>query len=110
MERKTIQFTYDGSDYTLEYTPRSVRKMEQEGFNFSKMEDMVINVPYEMFAGAFISRHNYVPKEERYKMYEAVKATNEAGDSLLETLSEMLKAEIEYIANKPLGNVNWVVR
>lgn len=108
--RKTITFTADGADYTLEYTPRSVRKMEQDGFDFTKMESMVISTPYEMFSGAFISRHNYVPKEDRYKMYEMLKNENENGENLLETLSDMLKDEIEYITSKPQGNVNWAVK
>ena len=109
-ERKHITFTADGVDYTLEYTPRTIRKMEQEGFDFTKMENMVINVPYELFRGAFISRHNYVPKEERDRLYELLVNENEDGQNLLECLSEMLKDEIEFITNKPKGNVSWVMR
>ena len=47
--RKTITFTVDGVDYTLEYTPRSLRRMESEGFDFTKIENMVLNTPYELF-------------------------------------------------------------
>lgn len=108
--RKTITFTVDGVDYTLEYTPRSLRKMEQEGFDFTNMEHMVLNVPYELFRGAFIARHNYVPKEERDRLYELLVNENDEGQSLLECLSDMLKDEIEYITSKPKGNVTWVMR
>ena len=108
-KRKTIKFTSEGVDYTLEYTPRTVRKMEQDGFDFTKMENMVINVPYDLFAGAFLSRHNYVPKEKRVEMYERLMTENEDGQNLLECLSEMLKAEIDYIVSKPEGNVTWAM-
>lgn len=108
-ERKQITFTCDGVDYTLEYTVKSIRKMEQEGFDFTKMENMPINVPYELFRGAFIARHNYVPKEERDRLYELLVNENEEGQNLLECLSEMLKDEIEFIASKPKGNVNWAM-
>lgn len=109
MERKHIKFTVDGIDYTLEYTPRSVRKMEENGFDFTSMDKNVVNVPYELFAGAFISRHNYVPKEERDRLYELLVAENEDGQNLLECLSEMLKDELEWIVSKPQGNVSWAM-
>ena len=103
-------FTYDGADYTLEYTPYSVRKMEDEGFDFAKIGDRVVNVGYDLFSGAFIAKHNYVPRKTRDAMYEEIVTVNENGDNLLETLSGMLKDELEYIASKPRGNVNWTVK
>lgn len=108
-DRKSINFTYDGVDYTLEYTPYSVRKMEDEGFDFNKIADRVVNVGYDLFSGAFISKHNYVPRKVRDKIYEEVLGVNESGENLIETLSAMLKDELEYIASKPRGNVSWTV-
>lgn len=108
-DRASINFTYDGVDYTLEYTPYSVRKMEDEGVDFNKIGDRLVNAPYDLFSGAFISRHNYVPRKARDKMYEEVMAVNEDGQNLIEMLSEMLKDELEYIASKPRGNVKWTV-
>lgn len=108
-ERKRIKFTADGVDYTLEFTPYSIRKMEDEGFDFTKMEDRIVNVGYDIFAGAFISKHNYVPRKERDRLYEEVLMVNESGQNLIETLAGMLKDELEYIVNKPKGNVNWVM-
>ena len=109
MDRKHIKFSDGGIDYTLEYTPISVRKMEEDGFDFTKMDSKVVNVGYELFSGAFISRHNYVPKKERDRLYEALMNTNEDGQNLLETLANMLKDELEWIVNKPQGNVSWAV-
>ena len=109
-ERKQITFTVDGVDYTLEYTPRTIRKMEQDGFNFNKMEDRIINTPYDLFSGAFISRHNYVPKEERDRLYELLVNENEDGSNLMDCLAEMIREEIDFIANKPKGNVNWAMK
>ena len=108
-DRKHIKFTADGVDYTLEYTPNAIRKMEKEGFDFSKMENMIINVPYDLFRGAFISRHNYVPKEKRDELYERLKNVNVSGKNLIECLADMLKDEVNYIVSKPKGNVEWVM-
>ena len=106
-ERKKIEFTVDGVDYTLEFTVVSVRRMEREGFDFTKMEDNVINVPYDVFSGAFIAHHNYVPKEERDRLYEMLVNDNDEGQNLMECLANMLKDELEWIVNKPSGNVPW---
>lgn len=108
-ERKHIKFTADGVDYTLEYTPDAVRKMENDGFDFTKMESHVINVGYELFRGAFISRHNYVPKKERDRLYELLVSENAEGQNLLECLTDMLKDEIDFIVSKPKGNVKWAM-
>ena len=107
-DRKKIQFTFEGSDYTLEYTPQSIRKMDRDGFNLAEIDNHIVNAPYDLFSGAFIARHNYVPVKERERMYEALVNQNEEGDNLLEFLGEMLKDELEFIINKPSGNVNWV--
>ena len=106
-ERKKIVFSIDGVDYTLEYTVASVRKMERDGFNFAKMEDNVINLPYDLARGAFIAHHNYVPADERDRIYEKLVSENESGQSLLNELANMLKDELEWINSKPSGNVAW---
>lgn len=107
--KKTIKFTYDGVDYTLEYTPLSIRKMEQSGFDFTKMESNIVNVPYDLFRGAFITHHNYVPLEKRDELYEVLVTDNDEGQNLLECLGEMLRDEIDFIVSKPRGKVKWVM-
>lgn len=108
-DRKHIKFSDDGVDYTLEFTPNSVRKMERDGFDFTAMDKAVVNVGYDLFRGAFISRHNYVPDKERDRLYERLMAENENGQNLLECLAEMLKEELEWIVSKPSGNVTWAM-
>lgn len=108
-EKKTIKFTYDGVDYNLEYTPLSIRKMEQGGFDFTKMESNIVNVPYDLFRGSFIAHHNYVPMDKRDELYEVLVTENEDGQNLLECLGEMLKDEIDFIVSKPRGKVKWVM-
>lgn len=108
-ERRKIQFTVDGVDYTLMYTVASVRKMERDGFNFTDVEHNVVNAPYDLFAGAFIAKHNYVPREERDRLYEKLVNENENGQNLIASLSEMLGDELDFIINKPQGNVTWAM-
>lgn len=108
-DRKMIKFSVDGSDYTLMYTVASVRKMERDGFDFTDVERNVVNAPYDLFAGAFIAKHNYVPREERDRLYERLVNENESGQNLIASLSEMLSDELDFIVNKPQGNVTWAM-
>lgn len=108
-EKKRLKFSYDGSDFTLEFTPESVRKMEREGFDFTNMEHNVVNVGYDLFSGAFIAHHNYVPKEVRAKIYTFLKAKNKDGKNLIEYLAEMLSDELDWIVSKPEGNIEWAM-
>lgn len=108
-DRKSIKLSYDGADYTLEYTVASIRKMERDGFDFTNMEKSIVNVGFDLFRGAFIARHNYVPEKLRDEIYLSVKTENEKGQNLLECLADMLKDELEFIVNKPQGNVSWTM-
>lgn len=108
-ERKKIQFSVDGVDYTLMYTVASVRKMERDGFDFNSMEKNIANIGYDLFSGAFIAKHNYVPQKERDRLYELLVAENENGENLIGCLAEMVSDELEFIINKPQGNVRWAM-
>ena len=108
-DRKSIAISYDGVDYTLMYTVASIRKMERDGFDFTSMDKNIVNVGFDIFSGAFIAKHNYVPEKLRDEIYLSLKPTNENGQNLLEVLADMLKDELEFIVNKPQGNVNWAM-
>lgn len=108
-DRKSIKISYDGVDYTLEYTVASVRKMERDGFDFSNMDKNIVNVGFDLFSGAFIARHNYVPEKVRDEIYMNTLAKNEAGQDLIECLAEMLKDELEFIVNRPKGKITWTM-
>lgn len=108
-KRSQIKFTVDGVDYVLEFTPRSIRKMEDDGFDLTNIDKRVINSGYDLFRGAFISRHNYVPMSKRDELYDELAANNESEQNLVKCLADMLVEEIEYISSKPQGNVSWVM-
>ena len=108
-ERKKIQFTVDGVDYTLMFTVASLRKMERDGFNFAEIDSEVVNIGYDLFSGAFIAKHNYVPKEERDRLYDLLVGENENGQNLIACLAEMLSDELKWVVDKPQGNVTWAM-
>ena len=108
-DRKVIKISYNNSDYTLEYTVASIRKMERDGFDFTSMEKNIVNVGFDLFRGAFIAHHNYVPENVRDEIYLSWKTENEQGQNLIECLADMLKDELDFIVSKPQGNVSWAM-
>ena len=68
-----------------------------------------MNIGYDIFSGAFIKHHNYVPRKKRDELYESVLMENEEGQNLIQVLADMLKDELEDIISKPRGNVSWTV-
>lgn len=108
-ERKKIQFSVDGVDYTLMYTVESIRKMERDGFDFASMDKNIANLGYDLFSGAFNAKHSYVPQKERDRLYELLVSENEDGQNLIGCLAEMVGDELDFIINKPQGNVKWAM-
>jgi hypothetical protein len=60
---KQIRFEYDGKEYTLEFTRKSIETMERQGFVASDMVDKPMTTLPALFAGAFLAHHRYIKKE-----------------------------------------------
>ena len=105
MSRK-LNFTYQDREYTLEYTRRSVERMERNGFNASEMRDKPMSTLPALFAGAFIANHPWVKQELINEIYS--KMTNR--QELIGKLSEMYNEPLEAMLDDPeesSGNVSW---
>ena len=103
---KQLQFTYKDKEYTLEYTRRSVERMERNGFNATEMCDKPMTTLPALFAGAFIANHPWVKQELINEIYS--KMTNR--QELIGKLSEMYNEPIEALLDDPEeneGNLNW---
>lgn len=103
---KQLSFTYEGVDYCLEYTRKSVEIMERQGFVASEIETKPMTVLPSLFAGAFLANHRFVKKDVIDKIYS--KLTNKS--ELIGKLSEMYNEPIMALVDEPdesEGNVNW---
>lgn len=103
---KTLSFTYEGKDYTLEFTRESVRNMERAGF----VADDLLNKPLllfpELFAYAFWANHRYMRRNEIDKIFAAMPNRPE----LLTRLVEMYREPLSELMEDPKdneGNVTW---
>lgn len=103
---KTISITYEGSEYTLEYTRRSVEQMEKQGFDIREVLNKPMTTLPAMFAGAFLANHRFVKKEVVDAIFESLSNKQE----FVQKLSEMYNEPIEALMDDPedgAGNASW---
>lgn len=103
---KTIKFTHEGVDYTLEYTRKSVKKMEDGGFDINAVESKPMTMYPMLFAGAFIAHHPFTKAGVIDAIYS--KLGNKA--ELIATLGGMYNDTLLTLLDEPKeseGNLAW---
>lgn len=103
---KQLRFTYEGKDYTLEFTRKTVTEMERRGFIASEVEDKPMTTLPALFEGAFLAHHRFEKKEVIHAIYDRM--TNK--EDLIGKLAEMYNEPIMSLVEEPEekeGNVEW---
>lgn len=103
---KQLHFTYDGKDYTLEFTRRTVAEMEKKGFIASDITEKPMTTLPALFAGAFLAHHRFVKSDIIDNIYS--KLTKK--EDLIGKLAEMYNEPILTLVEEPEeaeGNLNW---
>ena len=104
---KQIVFSYDGKDYTLEFTRRTIKQMEDEGFVAKDIDDRPMTLLPALFAGAFKAHHRFVKQDVIDEIY----ANMPNKDKLIEKLAEMYNEPIMSLMTEPedsAKNVEWM--
>jgi len=103
---KQITFEFEGKNYTLEFTRKSIETMERQGFVIGDIVDKPMLTLPALFAGAFLAHHRFMKRNEIDAIYE--KMTNK--EELLQKLAEMYNEPLEALMEEPEeneGNVEW---
>ena len=103
---KQLNFKYNGTAYTLEFTRRSVEQMEREGFVADDLKVKPMTTLPALFAGAFKAHHKFVKPDVINEIFS--KMTNKS--ELIGKLSEMYNEPIMALVDEPEdaeGNVDW---
>lgn len=103
---KQIIFQFEGKDYTLEFTRKSIETMERQGFIVSEITEKPVSTLPVLFAGAFIAHHRFVKKDVIDRIFD--KLTNK--EELIGKLAEMYNEPIMALMDDPEeseGNVEW---
>lgn len=103
---KQLKFSYNGTDYCLEYTRRTVEMMEKNGFVASNINDKPMTTLPALFAGSFLAHHRFVKQDVIDEIYS--KMTNKG--ELIGKLAEMYNEPIMSLIDEPedsKGNLDW---
>lgn len=108
---QTINFTYKGKDYCLEFTRKSIKAMEDRGFTLS---DDMLNKPVtllsELFKGAFLANHKFVKQALIDEILEHMKKNGKLREKLLEMYTDTIQAlyDDDETTDKDDGNfIDW---
>ncbi|MGN0558376.1 MAG: DUF5055 domain-containing protein [Acutalibacteraceae bacterium] len=94
---KTIEIEFEGVNYTLEFTRRSVDIMERRGFKISDIGSKPVSTLPQLFAGAFLAHHRFIKQDVIDKIFAKLKSK----DELIGMLAEMYNEPIEAMMNEP---------
>lgn len=103
---KQLNFNYNGTDYTLEFTRRTVEQMEREGFVADDIKTKPMTMLPTLFAGAFKAHHRLVKREVIDAIYD--KMTDKAG--LIAALAAMYNEPLMALLEEPTEsseNLTW---
>lgn len=103
---KQLTFAYDGKEYCLEFTRRSVEMMERNGFVASDVRDKPMTTLPALFAGAFLAHHRFLKQTVIDEIYDHMGNKQE----LIGKLAEMYNEPINALVSDPeddAGNVSW---
>lgn len=103
---KQLTFTYDGKDYTLEFTRRTVAEMEKKGFIASDITDKPMTTLPALFAGAFLAHHRFVKEDIINDIYSKLTKKEDFIGKLAEMYNEPILALVEE-PEKAEGNLDW---
>ena len=92
-----IVFEHKGTQYTLEYTRDSVRKMENAGFTLDRAGDTPVNTILVLFRGAFMAHH---PRTSQTVIDEIWSQLGNK-DDIFEALATLYQEPIEALMKEP---------
>jgi hypothetical protein len=105
MSRTTLDFEYNGKEYSLAYNIETLKRLDNSGLlaHFANGE-RPLTMTESLFVAAFEANHSTTSQNIRRAIYGEFTETSEDG-SLLECLLEMVNEAREAMA--PKGNVKW---
>lgn len=103
---KQLNFTYEGKEYCLEFTRRTVEMMERNGFVASDIQSKPMTILPALFAGAFYAHHRFIKQDLVNEIYSKLTDKQELIGKLVEMYNEPISALIDDPEENE-GNVNW---
>ena len=87
--------------WTCEYDKASIRKLEEQGFNFKELENKPFTLLSVMFYGSLLKNHPNITTAEADKIYD------EYGDQELMKEIDTMFVEAAKVGDKKNPNAKW---
>lgn len=103
---KTITLTYEGREYTLEFTRTTIAEMERRGFRATDIEARPMSTLPALFSGAFLAHHRNV----KANVIDAIFNKIPNKQDFIFALGEMYNEPLESLTDEPEeseGNATW---
>ena len=103
---KTITLTFDGKEYTLEFTRSTIAEMERRGFRATDIESKPMTTLPTLFAGAFLAHHRGIKSHVVDAIFNKIPNKQE----FILALGEMYNEPLESLTEDPAedeGNAEW---
>ena len=87
-----IKITFDGTEYTLEYSRRTVKQMERAGVQISAkaIDEEPVTAVENLFVGAFLMHHKNIKQEQTDRIWSGIENKE---DIIADILQALEKAE-----------------
>ena len=92
---KTITFTYQDKEYTLEYTRKTLEKMEADGIVLAELEKKPVTILPKLFTYSFFANHKTISKQRTEEIFTLFTDKNDMYNKLsimaMETLNTLFE-------------------
>ncbi len=103
---KAIVIEYNGKNYKLGYTVKTVRNLSAAGFKLSDIHDVPLIAIPQLFSGAFKAQHNFLSENLITEIYENMTDRAALIGKLIEMYSDVVNAFMEDDTEKA-GIATW---
>jgi hypothetical protein len=102
---KKIKLSYEGKEYTLEYTRNTALALEQSGFVLSDVRNKPVSSLVTLFNGAFVANHRRLEGSVVEKIFDSLKDKEKLLAALVGMYDETVSSLMD--SSDDEGNATW---
>jgi hypothetical protein len=102
---KKIKLSFEGKEYTLEYTRNTALALEQSGFVLSDVRNKPVSSLVTLFNGAFVANHRRLEGSVVEKIFDSLKDKEKLLAALVGMYDETVSSLMDSTDDE--GNATW---
>ena len=102
---KKIKLSYEGKEYTLEYTRNTALALEQSGFVLSDVRNKPVSSLVTLFNGAYVANHRRLEGSVVEKIFDSLKDKEKLLAALVGMYDETVSSLMDSTDDE--GNATW---